>query len=309
MFSNMNTLAAVLASAPFAHAIGSAVVRNACTYEVTMCNVPAADGGYSEIDKVLSPNDTYTQEYTQLSNGNGWSIKLSKDTALTNILQYEYTFHDDGTIWYDLSCVNGNPWDGNWEITAEGAECTPKQAAYRYATDDAYGMQACSDDATITVTLCSGEDQNDGVAASISSSYSTQSTSSVYQTPSSTPSVTYASSYDAPSSSAEATSTEAFSSEASSTEASSTKEAASSASSSQEYPWHYHPTWWNNNAATSATPTTLATSAVVSTEANGATVTNIETVVETVYATATAYAAKREERHAGHRHGHPHFRA
>ena len=75
---------------------------------------------------------------------------------MSNILQYEYTFHGDGIIWYDLSEVNGNPWDGNWEITASDG-CTPRQAAYRYATDDAYGMQDCADSSTITVTICSGD--------------------------------------------------------------------------------------------------------------------------------------------------------
>jgi hypothetical protein len=124
-----------------------------------MSNTPAMGGGYSNIEQTLSSGDTYSQAWTELSNGNGWSIKLSKTAGAfqDNILQYEYTFHNDGTIWYDLSEVNGNPWDGNWEITASNG-CTPRQAAYRYATDDAYGMQSCGDDATITVTVCSGDD-------------------------------------------------------------------------------------------------------------------------------------------------------
>jgi len=281
MLSNMNVFSAVLASAPLAHAIGSAVVKNGCQYEVTLCNVPAADGGYEEIDRKLSPNETYSQEYTQLSNGNGWSIKLSKDETLDNILQYEYTTHEDGTIWYDLSAVNGNPWDGNWEITAEGADCTPKQSAYRYATDDAYGMQACADDATITVTLCSGEDQNDGAASSASASQETASATSTYQTPTSTPSVSYASSATG-----------------------SPSEEPTSSTTEADSPWHQH-TWWDNKAAVNPTPTTMVTSSKVSTEANGATVTNVQTVIETVYATATSYA-KRDERR--HRHGHPHER-
>ncbi|KAH0021838.1 hypothetical protein KCU78_g5982, partial [Aureobasidium melanogenum] len=104
--------------------------------------------------------------------------KLSNSSSLSNILQYEYTFQNDGTIWYDLSEVNGNPWDGDWEITSNTASCTPKQQAYRYATDDAYGMQACPFDATITVTLCSGDDDNDSAASSASSSVAVESTSS-----------------------------------------------------------------------------------------------------------------------------------
>ncbi|KAK5175193.1 uncharacterized protein LTR77_000330 [Saxophila tyrrhenica] len=149
------TSAALFAAA---QAIGDAIVVNKCSYDVYMSNTPAMGGGYSNIDKTLSSGATYSQTYTELSNGNGWSIKLSKEENAfqTNILQYEYTFHNDGTIWYDLSAVDGNPWDANWEITASKG-CSPRQAAYRYATDDAYGMQSCGDDATITVTLCSGE--------------------------------------------------------------------------------------------------------------------------------------------------------
>jgi len=169
---------AALVAAAAADSVGSAIVVNKCSYDVTLANVPSANGGYSEIDKILSPSDTYTQQWTSLTNGNGWSIKLSNSSSLENILQYEYTYQNDGTIWYDLSEVNGNPWDGNWEITANSASCTPKQQAYRYATDDAYGMQACPADAVITVTLCSGDDSNDSAASSASSSVAAESTSS-----------------------------------------------------------------------------------------------------------------------------------
>ncbi|KAG9513698.1 hypothetical protein KCU99_g1583, partial [Aureobasidium melanogenum] len=177
MKNSVYATAALVATAA-AQSVGSAVVVNKCSYDVTLANVPSANGGYSEVDKILSPSDSYTQQWTELTNGNGWSIKLSNSSSLSNILQYEYTFQNDGTIWYDLSEVNGNPWDGDWEITSNTASCTPKQQAYRYATDDAYGEQACPSDATITVTLCSGNDDNDSAASSASSSVAIASTSS-----------------------------------------------------------------------------------------------------------------------------------
>ena len=184
---------AALVAAAAADSVGKAVVVNKCNYDVTLVNVPSANGGYSEIDKTLSPYDTYTQSWTSLSNGNGWSIKLSNSTSLENILQYEYTFQNDGTIWYDLSEVNGNPWDGNWEITADSASCTPKQQAYRYATDDAYGMQACPAESVITVTLCSGDEDNDSAASSASSSVAAASTSShsTFKTTAAAPTTTF----------------------------------------------------------------------------------------------------------------------
>lgn len=162
----LRTTLASAALVALTQAAGDAIVVNKCSYNVHMSNTPAMGGGYSNIDQTLSPGGSYTQAWTELSNGMGWSIKLSKIAGAfqDNILQYEYTFHNDGTIWYDLSEVNGNPWDGNWEITASSG-CSPRQAAYRYATDDAYGMQSCNDDATITVTLCSGDDSGSGSAS------------------------------------------------------------------------------------------------------------------------------------------------
>lgn len=188
---------AALVAAVAADTIGSAIVVNKCEYDVYLYNTPSSGGGYTEVDEVLSTDGSYTQQWTELTNGNGWSIKLSNSTNLDSILQYEYTFQDDGTIWYDLSEVNGNPWDGNWEITANSATCVPRQAAYRYATDDAYGMQSCPEDATITVTLCSGESQDDSAASSISASASAaaQSTSAASTTESAPSSVSATVSY------------------------------------------------------------------------------------------------------------------
>lgn len=141
-------------------AVGSAIVVNKCSYDVYTCVTPAQGGGQQQQDVTLAPGGTWNQEWTSLTNGAGWSIKFSHDEGSfgENILQYEYTYQNAATIWYDLSCVNGNPWDGNWMITSSTADCNPKQQAYRYATDDAYGMQSCNADASITVTLCSGED-------------------------------------------------------------------------------------------------------------------------------------------------------
>lgn len=153
--------------------VGSAHVINKCSYDVYSCIVPAQGGGQEQKDLTLKPGDTWDQQWTELTNGAGWSIKFSHDEGQfgSNILQYEYTFHNDGNIWYDLSCVDGNPWDKNWEITSSTDECAPKQQAYRYATDDAYGMQHCSQDASITVTLCSGEAADNSTGSDNAPSY------------------------------------------------------------------------------------------------------------------------------------------
>lgn len=251
--------------------VGKAHVINQCSYDVYLCNVPSSGGGYEQEDKTLSSGATWVQEWTELTNSNGWSIKLSKSEALENILQYEYTFHNDGTIWYDLSCVNGNPWDANWEITSSTSNCNPKQQAYRYATDDAYGMQSCPQDASITVTLCSGEaadnstsgsDGSDSESSSSSSSAAAPAATS-YSTPASTPSIVAPTAY-------------------------------------------YN---WNNADAVASeaaytTPTTFATSttAVVTKAPEGVIVTEVETAIVTNI--VTAYAGRIKPRHEHHAHGH-----
>ncbi|KXL46587.1 MAG: hypothetical protein FE78DRAFT_359499 [Acidomyces sp. 'richmondensis'] len=95
--------AALLAATAAAQTVGSAVVLNGCEYDVYVTDVPAAGGGYEQMTKTLSPNQTFEQQWTELTNGQGWSIKLSKTTSLSNIMQYEFTFHNDGIIWFDLS--------------------------------------------------------------------------------------------------------------------------------------------------------------------------------------------------------------
>ncbi|KAK3110908.1 hypothetical protein LTR53_014337, partial [Teratosphaeriaceae sp. CCFEE 6253] len=240
----------------------------------------------------LEPNDSYSQQWTELTNGNGWSIKLSPDATLDNILQYEYTFHNDGTIWYDLSDVDGNPWDGNWEITATSAgdTCAPKQQAYRYATDDAYGMQACPQDAEITVTLCSGESQNDGGAASASSSVAAvTSAASATSAPAESTSTTAA----AESSAVESSTTPVA--ETTTTSAASVASTTPASSSATSYNWH---TWHQKNVAATTLATSTVAVASTTTAPAGNAVVEIETQVVTEIVTATAYA----KRHAHHPH-------
>ena len=148
-------------------ATGKAIIVNQCDWDVYLNNVPSAGGGYTEAYRILAPGGRYEQRFTPLTNGNGWSIKLSKDDSFQDddILQFEYTWHPTVTpdvIWFDVSQVNGNPWENDYWISAVGVGCNPKQQAYRYPTDDAYGMQACPSSADITVTLCRSEAQVGG---------------------------------------------------------------------------------------------------------------------------------------------------
>lgn len=254
--------AAMLAGAAYA---GNAVVVNSCSYPVYLANTPAADGGYSEIDQTLQSGGSYSQQYTELTNKMGWSLKLAKDQGSANIMQYEYTYLNDGTIWFDLSDVNGNPWDGNWEITATG-DCTPKQSAYRYSTDDAYGMQSCPDSSSVTVTLCSGDSDSGstgGSGSSVSSSETYAATSATTAAPVSSATTTYGGYTYA----------------------------------------HEAPSYVSEGDVKAAPTQSLTTFATKVTKDHGAyTVTNIKTEVVTAYVTATAPPQKRHQHHARHAH-------
>jgi len=278
--------AALLATGAVAQSIGSAIVVNKCNYDVYLANTPAQFGGYDTIEKTLSSGDQYSQQWTELTNSQGWSIKLSKTAGAfqDNLLQYEYTFHDDGIIWYDLSAVNGNPWDSNWEITADSPSgtCAPKQQAYRYATDDAYGMQDCPQDSVVTVTLCSGEEQNDGAAASASSSVAAVTSSLAAATTAWSSSVS-----SVPSSSAPApiqTSSEA---------ASSTTEVASSAPETTAVP-----------LPSTTFSTRYAEKSFATTNGAGVTVTEVATAVVTEVATVTHWWGRPHQKRHGHAHPH-----
>ena len=148
----LSLLAAVSASE-----IGGVVVQNACTNNIYIKNTPADGGGFRSEWKTLEQGGEYFQQWTELINGNGWSVKMSSIAGSfgpPNVFQFEYTFHNDGTIWFDLSEVDGNPWHDNWSISRVSGECTPQNVAYRYSTDDAHGMQDCPQDAVLLVTLC-----------------------------------------------------------------------------------------------------------------------------------------------------------
>lgn len=254
---------------------------NKCDYEVTLCNVPSSGGGYEQQDTTLAPGESWDQQWTELTNGNGWSIKLSKSASLDNILQYEYTFHNDGIIWYDLSCVNGNPWDQDWEITASGSTCSPKQQAYRYATDDAYGMQSCASDSDITVTLCTGLSKDNGTSTGSDNNSSYASGGSPAPANSSAP---------------------AYSSSSTSTPA---VPAYTPTPTSNQYPHGYGP---QTTPTTLATTTSASLTTDVKTYGGGAV---IITEVETAYVTAVVTAYEKRgtpapNRHRRHEHHHAH---
>ncbi|QIW97162.1 hypothetical protein AMS68_002680 [Peltaster fructicola] len=290
--------AAILAGSALASTPGKAIIVNACNYPVYLGAVPSADGGYSESDATLAHGDSWNQTWTQLTNGNGWSLKLSKSSDLSHPLQYEYTYHaDESVIWFDLSCVDGNPWDGNWEVTSSGnSACTPKQSFYRYATDDAFGMQDCPHDSDITVTLCSGEDQAESIISSIVSAVAPATTATSTTPVAATTTHTVA-----------ATTPTVTALQNTWTQHAAATQTTGSGFDGSKYFGGAVQEKVAVNPTTLATVTTPAAAATVNAavvDADGDIVTVVETVVETAIAYETYVPGKRHVHHPEH----PHFR-
>lgn len=144
MLISLSTIvASLLASASVVQGLGAAHVHNKCGYKVYLDNVPAAGGGRSTISKTLPPGGSYSQHWTKLSNGDGWSIKTrkNKNGGASHILQLEYTY-TGSKVYYDVSAVNGSPF-GHHSVSGAGI-CSNDGA-----------LKSCPPAANIKLTLCS----------------------------------------------------------------------------------------------------------------------------------------------------------
>lgn len=275
---------ALLASTAAASSVGSAIIVNKCSYDAYLDVVPAEGGGYTEFGKVLKSGDQFAQEWTELSNGNGWSLKLTPNKSLQP-MQFEYTWQNEGTIWFDISNVDGDPYGGDWVINGDNSakSCKPKHVSYWYPTDD-HAMQDCPGDSTITVILCGADSPSSYPSApSVKPSSAPVYTPPAYSTPS----------------------TISEESLPTSTEAPSTYQAPSSTTVESPPASTYH--HWDQSSS-APVPTTFPTQ---TTELNGHVITVINTAYVTDYVTQTLWvrdaaptAAPVKKRHQHHPHGH-----
>jgi hypothetical protein len=146
-------------------ASGSGIIINNCDYAVGLDNTPAAGEGATGESRTLQKGDSYSTHWTGLEgHHDGWSMKLrpANTDASSRCMQYEYTYQPTNPstpdiIWFDISYVDGDPFDGNWSLSSNNATCHAllHHEAYAYSTDDARGMQKpCDCTADITLVLC-----------------------------------------------------------------------------------------------------------------------------------------------------------
>ena len=188
------TLAAL--AIPAVHAQGTAAVVNMCEFPAYIWSV-----GDEASPMVALPNQTvgYQESYRQKADKSGISIKIAPsflpidntdggnmDTS-ANITQFEYTI-SPGTVWYDISYVNGNAFQGvpvllqpsdlscpNVTCAATDSVC---QAVYNNPNDNA-ATHACGADADLFFLLCPPNNDGSSTPPSSSASSSTGSTNGV----------------------------------------------------------------------------------------------------------------------------------
>lgn len=159
-FSTSTGAAVLLALAPTALSVGTARVVSNCAGPVYFASVAQSVNAAMNVLPESGMSEGYSIP------GVGVSIKLAPNSS-GPVTQFEYTWQD-GSIYYDISNINGNPFfEGGMELVPSMAgdpnypTCAPVTcaagastctAAYN-APDDTKTM-VCSQESDLVMTLC-----------------------------------------------------------------------------------------------------------------------------------------------------------
>ena len=104
---------------------GRATVLNKCNFPVFLYACSQHPAGCTKESKLAANGGTYAETYLGASTA-GRSIKIGTTSGETNkpILQFEYTNTGSGSVYYDLSEVNGNPFGRyGFTLTSSNSAC------------------------------------------------------------------------------------------------------------------------------------------------------------------------------------------
>jgi len=155
--------AALLAFAPSVLAAGTASVTNMCSYSVWYASISGTAEGMTE----LAPGGSMSEGFGSES---GTSIKLATSDSLSGpISQFEIT-PSGGSIFYDLSNINGYPFASGGVTVSPSMENDPSfptcvpivcpagasvcSAAYNQPND--VDTMVCDINSSLSLVLCSG---------------------------------------------------------------------------------------------------------------------------------------------------------
>ena len=155
-FTSLLTIAGLVAGAPLEQrSPGKAVVQNKCAFPVYLASV---SGFVTPAPQKLAPGATWSENYRQDASGGGVSVKIAKgDNLATNpIEQLEYKV--DTALWYDLSEINGHPFEGQKIVLqpsgGNGPSCVPVNSKTAYQRPDDTATKSCPLNTDLTLTLC-----------------------------------------------------------------------------------------------------------------------------------------------------------
>jgi Blastomyces yeast-phase-specific protein len=149
-------------------AVGWAKIVNTCSFDVYLWAVDQSRN--PQTPAIIKPGYLYAEQLRAPQPAGGVSLKLSRNSSLAVITQFEYTFVPSlFTVWYDGSNVNCNgtacPFaQYGAAIIPTDSNCATKLCAagdlkcrdFYWTWDDNWAVGACGQTANITMTLCTG---------------------------------------------------------------------------------------------------------------------------------------------------------
>lgn len=154
MTGQIKALIVTIALAGCASALGKAVVRNNCNFEVTLWPV-----GHNIAPKnTLQHGQTYSEQFsTSRAAAIGRALKITRDPdgLFTGKPQTDFAYNlDGGKIWYDLSDVNGDPFAGH-KLVVVSAHAGCPSIVWPNGIPQGNDIKNCPDvNADVILTLC-----------------------------------------------------------------------------------------------------------------------------------------------------------
>ncbi|KAL6874560.1 hypothetical protein HDV57DRAFT_235560 [Trichoderma longibrachiatum] len=150
------TTAAVLAIAALvesASALGKARVVNKCPFSVTLWSVGSAVSAPTTLAQGGSYGETFSRD--PVTGGRAIKVTVQPDGLYTGKPQTIFATNLDGnTIWYDLSDVFGDAFNGHKVVVASANAACPQIVWTSGVPPAGSQVKNCGADKDVTLTLC-----------------------------------------------------------------------------------------------------------------------------------------------------------
>lgn len=148
------TIATLAALAPLANAVGNAIVENNCDKPIYLWSVDSSVGD----EQTVKPGDNYSEEYHRDQVTGGITIKITRkeDGLYDGSAQTNFALSlKDGRIWYDLSNVFGDAFDGkSLVVTPSDDSCRTIEWPKGVPPGPESQVRDCDSASNVTLSLC-----------------------------------------------------------------------------------------------------------------------------------------------------------